>query len=342
MPFHRYARTDIAARAATEHGGVDRFSLIARHDGRVVAVGGFDGLREPGAAEVTFAVADDFQRRGAATRMLEQLAEIAAERGITPFDADVSCDSRAMWGVFEDAGFAVRRRVSFGEPTVSLDIAPTDAVRARIDERDHLAAVASVRPLLAPSSVAVAGAAETPGNLGRAVLANIVAGGFQGVVWPVNRAGGVVCSRPAARSFAELQFAPELVIISAAGDQLLEFAAEAAAHGVKALLVLPASLEDDGAGSVARDERLLEIARDSGLRVLGPGTAGVRNTAPEVSLLAAFGAARVRAGGLAIGTHAVAPGLGLLAHAEARRIGVSVAVSVGGRADVSAKGARLN
>ena len=70
MPFHGYARTDIAPRTAAEHGGVDRVSLIARHDGRVVAVGGFDGLREPGAAEVTFAVADDFQRRGAATRML--------------------------------------------------------------------------------------------------------------------------------------------------------------------------------------------------------------------------------------------------------------------------------
>ena len=335
MPFHGYARTDIAARTAAEAGGVDRVSLVARHHGRVVAVAGFDGLREPGAAEVTFAVADDFQRRGAATRMLEQLAEIAADRGITRFDAEVSFDNRAMLGVFEGAGFAVRRQVWFGELTVSLDIAPTEAVRERIDERDHLAAVASLRPLLAPSSIAVAGAAETPGNLGRAVLANIVAGGFEGVVWPVNPSGGVVCSRPAARSFAELEFAPELVIISAAGDRVLEFAAEAAAHGAKALLVLPASLEDDGVWSAARGERLLEVARDSGLRVVGPGTSGVRNTAPDVSLIAAFSGARVRAGGLAIGTQAVAPGLGLLARAEAREIGVSVAVSIGGRTDVS-------
>ena len=144
-----------------------------------------------------------------------------------------------MLGVFEDAGFAVRRRVSFGEPTVSLDIAPTDAVRARVDERDHLAAVASLRPLLAPSSVAVAGAAEAPGNLGRAVLANIVAGGFQGVVWPVNRSGGGVFQTGRSQ-LRRAEFVPETVIISAAGDQLLEFAAEAAAHGAKALLVLPA------------------------------------------------------------------------------------------------------
>ena len=171
----------------------------------VVAVAGFDGLREPRAAEVAFAVADDFQRRGAGTRMLEQLAEIAAERGITRFDAEVMFENRAMLGVFEGAGFAVRRRGWFGELTVSLDITPTEAVRERIDERDHFAAVASLRPLLAPSSIAVVGAAAKPGNVGRAVLANIMAGGFQGVVTPVHRAGGVVCSRRAAGSLAELE-----------------------------------------------------------------------------------------------------------------------------------------
>ena len=112
MRFHGYGRTDFAARAAVEAGGVDRFALIARHDGAVVAVAGFDGLREPRAAEVAFAVADDWQGRGAGTRMLEQLAEIAAARGITRFDAEVLSDNRAMLGVFEGAGFGVRRRGS--------------------------------------------------------------------------------------------------------------------------------------------------------------------------------------------------------------------------------------
>ena len=105
--------------------------------------------------------------------------------------------------------------------TVSLDITPSEVVRERIDERDHFAAVASLRPLLAPSSIAVVGAAETPGNVGRAVLSNIVAGGFQGAVMPVNRAAGVVCLRRAVRRIAELETAPELVIITAAGDEVL-------------------------------------------------------------------------------------------------------------------------
>ena len=76
----------------------------------MVAVAGFEGLREPRAAEVSFAVADDWQRRGAGTRLLEQLAEIAAGRGITRFDAEVMPGNQAMLGVFEGAGFGVRRR----------------------------------------------------------------------------------------------------------------------------------------------------------------------------------------------------------------------------------------
>ena len=70
----------------------------------------YDGLREPGAAEVSFAVADDLQRHGIGTRMLEQLAAVGAERGIHRFDAEVMPDNYPMLGVFEHAGLAVRRR----------------------------------------------------------------------------------------------------------------------------------------------------------------------------------------------------------------------------------------
>src|SRR5208337_1316549 len=157
---------------------------------------------------------------------------------------------------------------------VSLDIAPTEAVQERIDERDHFAAVASLQPVLAPASVAVAGAAAAPGNVGRAVLANIIGGGFQGVVTPVNHAGGVVCSMRAARSVGELDAAPELVVIAAAGDELLEFAADAAANGARALLVIPAGAEEDGAGPAGREQGGLAIGSQSGgLGLLGQAAA---------------------------------------------------------------------
>ena len=81
------------------------------------------------------------------------------------------------------------------------------------------------------------------------------------------------------------------------------------------------------------NERLLEIVRGAGLRMVGPHSWGVLNTAEQVSLNTTFTSASVRAGGLAIGSQS--GGLGLLGHAAARQLGVSMFVSVGDRADVS-------
>ena len=226
MRFHGYGRTDAAAREYAEADGVDRVALIGRHGERVVAAAGYDRLREPGVAEVAFAVADELHGRGTATRMLEQLAEIGGERGIDRFEAEVMSDNRAMLHVFRSAGFGIQRKSAFGEVTVSLDIRPTEAVRERIEARDHAGAVASLRPILAPSSVAVVGADE---GLGEAVLANLVDGGFRGVVTPVARSGGVVSSMRAAASLAELPAPAELVVIAVGGDEALE-AARAASH----------------------------------------------------------------------------------------------------------------
>jgi RimJ/RimL family protein N-acetyltransferase len=120
--FCGYPRTDLAARAEADASGVDRVTLIGRHSGRVVASARYDVLREKGAAEVTFAVADAFQGRGIATRMLAELAAIAAGRGIRRFEAHVIADNRPMLAVFEHAGFTVERVRDGGEVTASVDI----------------------------------------------------------------------------------------------------------------------------------------------------------------------------------------------------------------------------
>ena len=335
LRFHGFGRTDTVARAEAEASGVDRLALIGRLGGRVVAVASWNGLREMRVAEVAFAVADDLHGRGIGTRTLEQLAAIAADRGIRRFDAEVMAGNRPMLDVFENAGFVIRRRGSLGEVTVSLDITPTEAVRERIGERDHVGAVAALRPILAPSSIAVVGAAASPGNIGQAVLRNIIRGGYQGVAAAVHRDGGVVCSMSAARSLDELPVAPELVIIAAGGDDLLEYAAEAAASEAKALLVLPPGPEDDGeaigrARSSAAGDRAGRGVADG-----RPGIAGGAQHRHRRQPQRDVQGCERRAGGLAIGSHAVGLGLGLLGHAAARRLGVSVFVSLGNRADVS-------
>src|SRR5215218_357863 len=158
MRFHGHGRTDIVARDYASADGDTRVALLAHLGERVVAVAGYDRLNEPGAAEVAFAVADDLHGRGLATRMLEQLAGVAAQRGLRRFDAEVMGDNRPMLAVFAGAGFDVRHQTAFGEAHLELDIRPTERLEERIAERDHRAAVVSLRPLLHPASVVVIGA----------------------------------------------------------------------------------------------------------------------------------------------------------------------------------------
>ena len=300
----------------------------------MVASGSYDRLREPSVAEVAFTVAEDLQGRGVATRILEQLAEIGAEQGIARFDAEVMDSNQAMLAVFGRAGFGVRSKLDFDELLVSLDIEPTEAVQERIEERDHVGVVASLRSILAPTSVAVVGASNEPGSRGGDLFANLIAGGFQGAAIPVNRSGGVVRSVRAAGSLGDLAEPPELVVIAVPDEEVLDVAAEAARVGAKALLVISRLAE--GAGEdTGRQRQLLEIVRSAGLRMVGPSTLGVLNNDASVRLRGTFAGAPVPAGRLAISSQSGAIGIALLGDAAARRLGLSSFASLGGRADVS-------
>ena len=335
MRFHGMVGTDVPARYLVEAGGVDRVALICRHGDRVVAAASYDRLFEPGVAEVAFAVADDFRRRWTATRLLEQLAAIAAEQGIRRFVAEVLANNRAALGVLKEAGFGVRRKGAGGEVTVVLDITPTESVWERIDERDHRGVVASLRAVLAPTSIAIVGASDAPDDPGGAVLSNVVDGHFQGVATPINRAGGVIRSIRAAHGIAELQEVPELVVIALPPAEVVDVAREAAEKGAKALVVLAGEVADEGDPAREREARLLEVVRGAGMRLVGPGCLGVLNTDPQVSLNATFAGFRVLDGRLAICSESGAIGIALLGHAAARRLGVSSFASLGHRADVS-------
>ena len=335
MRFHGAARSDVPSRYVVEASGVDRVALICRHGERVVAIASYDRLLEPGVAEVAFAVADDFRRRWTATRLLEQLAAIAAERGIRRFDAEVLAVNHAALGVFKEAGFKVRRKGTGGEVTLMLDVTPTESVWERTDERDHAGVVASMRSVLAPTSIAIVGASDAPDDPGAAVLSNVVDGHFQGVAVPINRAGGVIRSIRVAPSLAELEEPPELVVTAVPAPEVVEVAREAAEKGTKALVVLRSGMADEADQAREWEEPLLEVVRAAGMRLVGPNCLGVLNTDPRVSLNATVAGFRVPAGRLAICSESGALGIALLGHAAARRLGVSSFVSLGQRADVS-------
>ncbi len=158
---------------------------VATDDGeRVVALASYMRLREREAAEVAFAVADDYQGRGIGTRLLEQLAARAAEQGIERFVAEVIADNRPMLRVFSEAGFTVSRTFAGGVVEVTFPIATTADYATHVAARDHTAVAASLRSFFEPRSVAVLGASPRRGTIGGELFRNILAGDFTGASLP--------------------------------------------------------------------------------------------------------------------------------------------------------------
>jgi acetyl coenzyme A synthetase (ADP forming)-like protein len=302
-------------------------------DERVVALAEYARLRDPAAAEVAFTVADDFQGRGAATRLLEQLASRAGENGIAQFVAEVLPENSAMLSVFQDAGFEVSRTLGGGEVEVRFPIAQTAQFRARVEQRDHVAVAASLRPFFAPASVAVVGASKRRGSIGGELFRNIIEADFAGATYPVNRAGEAVAGVRGYGAIDEIPDPVDLAVICVPGGQVLESAEAALRKGVPALCVISAGFAEIGSEGAERQEQLLALVRAYGARLVGPNCLGI--AVPALGLNATFAPRALPAGRIAFSSQSGALGLALLEKASERGLGFSAFVSIGNKADVS-------
>ena len=300
---------------------------------RIVALASFVRLRDPSSAEVAFTVADELQGRGVGTRLLEQLAESAADAGISEFVAEVMPDNRAMLGVFADAGFAVSRRLEGGTTEVRLAIQPTEIYRAAVDERDHVAVAASLAPFFSPRTVAVVGASTRRGSIGGELFRNILDADFAGIAYPVNPKADSVAGVKAYPSIADIPGDVDLAVFCVPGAAVLAEVEAALRKGTRALCVISAGFAETGIEGIRSQEELLALVRAHGARLVGPNCLGIFSAA--VGLNATFAPHSFPAGNIGFSSQSGALGLALLEQAAARGLGLSAFVSVGNKADVS-------
>jgi acetate---CoA ligase (ADP-forming) len=311
----------------------ERGALLGTLDGKVAALANWVRLRDPRGAEVAFTVADEYQRRGIGTRLLERLAERASAAGIEEFVAEVLPDNAAMLHVFRNAGFAVTRIAEGGEVEIRFEIAPTSGYREQVAARDHTAVRASLEPFFRPRSLAVVGASSRRGSIGGELFRNVVAADFAGSAYPVNVRGEAVAGVHGYSTVAEIPETVDLAVICVPGQHVLAAAEEALTAGVRALVVISAGFAETGSAGVERQERLLGLVREHGARLLGPNCLGIASS--PVRLNATFAPRAFPAGKIGFSSQSGALGLALLERAEATGLGVTSFVSIGNKADVS-------
>lgn len=311
-----------------------------------IAVGAFRGERLVGVAyarrgfaspdpEIAVVVAHREQARGIASLLLEHLVSAARTAGARRLTAKVLADNHDMLRVVADAGLPVTRRAEGDVLHLVLDLpavdGPDGAGERYLDamfDREERAAAASLRPVLAPRSVAVIGAGRRPDSVGRALLGRIVESGFHGPVYVVHPHAATVAGLPTCRSVADLPPDVDLAVLAVPGPAVPGLVRECGEHGIRAVLVVSAGVDGSPGGEQAA------AVEKFGLRLVGPNCLGLVDTDPAVSLQASFGP-EVAAGSVGLAVQSGGVAIALAAELGRLGLGVSTLVSTGEAADVN-------
>jgi acyl-CoA synthetase (NDP forming)/GNAT superfamily N-acetyltransferase len=306
-------------------------ALVAVVRGRIAGLATAEVLTAD-RAEVAFLVSDQDHGRGLGSLLLEHLAALCRAHGVTRFDAEVLADNQGMLRVFRGAGFAISRRTEMGEVTVELRTDVSAAALDAADRREWRAEAQSLRPLLAPRSVAVVGVRREDSGVGRAVLAAIRSGGYAGRLCVVHPEGTQVAGLATYPSLADVPGQVDLVVVAVPADRVAAVMTDVCAVGAGAAVIVSSGFAGPGQ-PVGRG--LLEQARAHSVRVVGPNSQGVLSRTENGTLNATFARELPPAGGLAVAAQSGGVGLTVLDLARGQGVGVHSFVSLGAKVDVS-------
>jgi acetyltransferase len=187
-------------------------------------------------------------------------------------------------------------------------------------------------PFFRPRSVAVIGATETPGSVGRTLLHNLIETPFGGTVYPVNPKRESVLGIRTYRSISEIPGPVELAVIVTPAATVPGVVGECADRGVPAAVIISAGFHETGAAGSALEERVLAEARRGRMRIVGPNCLGVMS--PLTGLNATFAAGMARPGNVAFLSQSGALLTAILDWSLHEQVGFSAFVSLGAMIDV--------
>ena len=286
-------------------------------------------------AEMGLAVADSFQGRGLGLLLFGHLAEAAARAGIEVFEAVVKADNHRMLDLLKESGFPLRLRSEPGEVHAELPTALSEEAGLHFERRHARAAKAAVSRFLVPRSVAVISDSFDDATTGGVLLRNLVAGAFTGGVHPVNGTGAAVDGRPAFTSVRDIPGEVDMALIATSPAAALAAAADCAAKGVHALVVVSPGFAETGPEGAELQSRLLDICRQAGMRMVGPNCSGVMNAAAGVRLNGSVISSLPAAGHIGFLSQSGSLGSAIIELGRAQGTGFSSFVSVGNNADIS-------
>ncbi|MCK4620223.1 MAG: CoA-binding protein, partial [Desulfobacterales bacterium] len=188
--------------------------------------------------------------------------------------------------------------------------------------------------IFSPQSVAVVGASTTPGKVGHDIFANILKGGYRGILYPVNPNAKSVLSVRAYPNILDIPDDVDLAIIILPPRVALKAIKEAIKKGVKGVVIVSAGFREVGGEGLEIENQIVAICKKAGVRVVGPNCLGVINPLSSVSLNASFSRRMPKSGNISFISQSGALCTAVLDFAADRDFGFSKFISIGNKADV--------
>jgi acetate---CoA ligase (ADP-forming) len=311
-----------------------QFALLAKREGLVIGHAIYT-LILPGKAEPAVVVTDSYQSKGLGTILLGQLTQAAVSEGISVFEAQVPIENARMLRVLRELGFPTVLKSEPGFIRVTFPASLVPEALARFEQREAVAAVAAMEKFFRPRGMAVIGASRKRGGISGELFRNILEAGFQGPVYPVNTKTDVVQSVAAYRSVLDCPGPVDLAFIVVPAPAVLPVVRECAQKNVGALVVISAGFAEAGEEGARLQQELVEVCRETGMRLIGPNCMGIVNTDPKVSLNGQFSPYKPILGKIGFLSQSGALGIAIIDYASRLGLGMSTFVSVGNKADIS-------
>ncbi len=188
--------------------------------------------------------------------------------------------------------------------------------------------------IFSPESVAVIGASSTPGKVGHDIFANVLKGGYQGTLYPVNPTARSILSVRCYPTILDIPDPVDLAMIILPPKLALKAVDQCIEKPVKGIVIVSAGFREVGGEGAAIEEAIAEKCRAAGIRLVGPNCLGVINPHADVRLNASFSTRMPRVGNISFISQSGALCTAVLDFAADRGFGFSKFVSIGNKADV--------
>src|SRR3954447_8548559 len=191
--------------------------------------------------------------------------------------------------------------------------------------------------LLSPHSVAIVGQSDDPGKTTGRPLKFLRQAGYRGAIYPINPRRETVLGERAWKSVADLPESPDHAYVIVPTEAVVDAVRDCGEAGIKIASILAAGFSESGADGIAREQRLREVAAESGIRIVGPSCLGVINMREGVMLTAnaAFAEPDIPIGRIFVASHSGTMIGALMSRGKSKGIGFAGLVSVGNEIDVS-------